>query len=452
MAAEQRSKEAEREFTNGILAEIHGPQRARPALDSLLQLKLAPYAPQRPTPRQELFLVEPAREALYGGAAGGGKSSALLMSALLYVDQPGYAAILFRRTFADLALPGALMDRSHEWLQGTGARWNERDKRWTFPSGATITFGCLEHEKDKFRYQGAEFQFIGFDELTQFTETQYRYLLSRLRRLKTSTVPLRVRAASNPGGEGHEWVMRRFITEGPAAGRPFIPAKLRDNPHLDAEEYQTNLAELDPVTRAQLLEGDWNVIPKGPMFDRSWFQIVDEAPAGARWVRYWDFAATEPKKGRDPDWTAGAKVACVDGVYYIGDVTRARGTPKAVEDLVRQTAELDTRRVPIILEQEPGSSGVAAIDHYRRRVLVGFAVQGDRKTGSKVELARPLSSAAQAGNVRLVRGPWIGAFLDEIHAFPTEGVHDDQVDAASGGQRHSGKIRAGASATEALAS
>ncbi len=125
-----------------------------------------PWIPHEPTPKQAEFLLLPDREAFYGGAAGGGKSDALLMAALQYVEVPNYAAILFRRTFADLALPGALMDRSQEWLSGTEARWNERDKTWTFPSGATISFGYLEHENHKYRYQSAEFQFIGFDELT----------------------------------------------------------------------------------------------------------------------------------------------------------------------------------------------------------------------------------------------------------------------------------------------
>jgi predicted phage terminase large subunit-like protein len=394
-----------------------------------------PWSPHVPTERQETFLGLTVREALYGGAAGGGKSDALLMAALMYVDQPDYAAILFRRTFADLALPGALMDRTHTWLQGTDAHWNERDKTWQFPSGASLSFGYLEHENDKYRYQGAEFQFVGFDELTQFTETQYRYLLSRVRRLSGADVPLRTRAASNPGGVGHEWVMARFITEGPEAGRPFVPARLRDNPYLDADEYEKNLAELDPVTRAQLLDGDWNVIPKGPMFDRAWFKIVDAAPAKGRRVRYWDLAATEAKAGKDPDWTVGCRMCLDEGVYTVEDVRRTRATPKGVEDLVRSTAEQDGKRIPIIIEQEPGSSGISTIDHYQRRILVGWSVQGDKKTGSKFELAKPFSSAAQAGNVQLVRAPWNGTFLDEIHAFPADGLHDDQVDAASGAQR-----------------
>jgi predicted phage terminase large subunit-like protein len=386
--------------------------------------------PHAPTTKQAAFLAVPVREALFGGAAGGGKSQALLMAALQYVEEPGYAAILFRRTFADLALPGAIMDRSKDWLGGTAARWHERDKTWTFPSGATLSFGYLEHEKDKYRYQGSELQFCGFDELTQLPESAYRYLFSRLRRLKGSAVPLRMRAASNPGGVGHQWVLQRFLTER-RPDRLFIPATLDDNPYLDREEYVKSLNDLDPYTRAQLLAGDWFARPPGRKFRRQWFAVVEEAPAAARRVRYWDLAATEPAPGREPDWTCGALVAELEGRYWVCDLRRTRSTPQGVEALVRQTAALDGRDVDIWMEQEPGSSGVKVIDDYARRVLVGWSFRGHRSTGSKEVRANPLSAAAEAGNVLLVRGAWIGDFLDEAESFPG-GLHDDQVDAVSG--------------------
>lgn len=368
-------------------------------------------------------------EVLFGGSAGGGKSDALLMAALQYVDVPGYAAILFRRTYTDLALPGALMDRAHEWLQRTETRWSEKNKTWTFPSGATLSFGYLESERDKYRYQSAEFQFVGFDELTQFTETQYRYLFSRLRRLEGVKVPLRMRAASNPGGIGHEWVKQRYIIERP---HQFIPATLDDNPYIDRGEYIKSLLHLDPVTRQQLLNGDWSARQAGNKFRREWFEIVDAAPADMQVVRYWDLAATEPKPGRDPDWTAGALMGRdKDGTYYIMDIKRTRSRPAGVERLIRQTAELDDKPVTIYMEQEPGSSGVNTIDHYRRRILAGFTFYGVRVTGSKEVRANPVSSQAEAGNIKLVRGPWINDFLDEVEVFP-HGVHDDQVDAVSG--------------------
>jgi hypothetical protein len=132
-----------------------------------------------PGAKQIEFLSLGELEAYFGGAAGGGKSDALLMAALQYVDQPNYAALLLRRTYKDLSLPGALMERAGNWLRGTAAHWSAETKTWRFPSGATVTFGHLDNEGDKYNYQSSEFQFVGFDEVTQFTKTQYEYLFSR---------------------------------------------------------------------------------------------------------------------------------------------------------------------------------------------------------------------------------------------------------------------------------
>ena len=389
------------------------------------------YIPVKPTPKQLAFLLLPTREAMFGGSGGGGKSFALLMAALQYVDIPGYAALLLRRTYADLSKPSALIDISRQWLMGTDARWNDQAKMWRFPSGATLSFGYLDSESDKWQYQGGTYQFIGFDELTQFRELDYRFLFGWLRRPTGSDIPLRMRAASNPGGIGHEWVKQRFLSE-PNEERLFLPARLDDNPHLDKESYVQSLMELDPVTRRQILEGDWSARQGGSKFRREWFEVVEAAPAQCRMVRAWDMAATEPKRGNDPDWTAGLLLAANrDNVFYVIDVRRIRGTPGSVEALIKQTAELDGKAVQVRMEQEPGSSGVNVIDHYRRQVLPGFDFRGVPSTGSKEVRANPVASQAEAGNVKLVRGSWIGAFLDELESFPG-GSHDDQVDALSG--------------------
>lgn len=361
----------------------------------------------------------------------------------MYVDEPHYNAMLFRRTYADLAKPGALMSRLHEWLGGMDCAWNSQQHRWTFPSGATVGFGHLDQARHKYEYQGSELQFCGFDELTQFHESDYRYLFSRIRRSKhalLSRVPLRMRAASNPGGIGHEWVNLRFRVQ-KAPGRVFMPALLRDNPSLDPREYLQMLAELDPVTRRQLEHGDWDSRPTGGMFARSWFIdpargrfLLPEWPSHVvRSVRYWDLAATEVKPGTDPDFTAGALVGLMDdGRWVVGDIRRVRATPANVQRLIAEVAEMDGKRVAVRIEQEPGASGVTVIDHYARNVLRGYDFKGYRATGSKSDRARPVSAAAELGNVLLVRGPWVNAFLDEADAFPLEGAHDDQVDAVSG--------------------
>jgi predicted phage terminase large subunit-like protein len=326
------------------------------------------------------------------------------------------------------------MDRAKEWLFPTAARWREASKTWTFPSGATLSFGYLEHTGDEYRYQSTEFQFIAFDELTQFEENQYRYMFSRLRRPADSVVPLRMRTASNPGGVGHEWVRGRFI-DGDVGNdsRIFISARLPDNPYLDQEAYVNSLNELDPITRRQLLDGDWTARQAGNLFQREWFPVVEDVPVFInRSVRYWDLAATPKRAGSDPDYTAGIRIDhATDGLFYVVDVQRMRGTPADVERRIAQTAAIDGNKTSVVIEQEPGASGVNTIYNYVTRVIPEYTVRGQRSTGSKLERAGPVSSQAEVGNIRLLRGPWIGEFLDELEAFPYGG-HDDQVDALSG--------------------
>lgn len=218
------------------------------------------------------FLELEILDALYGGAAGGGKSDALLMGGVMFWEVPGYAALILRRTLADLKKPGALLDRSREWFgrAGVKAKYSSQEYRWRFASGATLQFGYCEGEKDVEQYRSTEFQFIGIDEATQFTSYQLRYVFSRLRRRRTIPVPLRYRLGSNPGGPSHEFIKRRYIKPG-TSGKAFVPAKIKDNPGIDQTEYELSLAELDPLTRAQLLDGDWDAV-LGGRFKREWFR------------------------------------------------------------------------------------------------------------------------------------------------------------------------------------
>ena len=215
--------------------------------------------------------------------------------------------------------------------------------------------------------------------------------------------------------------------------RIFIPATLPDNPYLDQEAYLESLNQLDPITRQQLLAGDWSARQPGNLFKREWFPVVEELPIlRNKSVRYWDLAATPVRAGTDPDWTAGVRVDYgSDGLYYVVDVQRMRGTPGEVEALIKQTAVIDGLGTQIDIEQEPGASGGNTIHNYVTRVLAGYPVRGQRATGSKVERAGPVSSQAEVGNVRLLRGAYLGPFLDEIEAYPLGG-HDDQVDGLSG--------------------
>ncbi len=367
------------------------------------------------------------------------------MGALQFVDIPGYSAILFRKTYADLSLPGALIDMSKQWLMpfvdAKEVKWSEKDKQYVFPSGASLNFGYLESPNDCYRYQGAEFQYIGMDEVTHIDPANYRYLFSRLRKPKSLQVPLRFRATANPGGQFGEYYYQRFFVEGPEKGRIFIGAGLDDNPYLDAEAYKESLMELDPIERERLLNGNWEIKAQGDLFNRHWFTIIPahEIPNGVRTVRFWDMASTDPAKRktksrdkREPDWTVGFKLSHLQGMYWIEDIVRVQKTPQGVEEIIKMTAELDGYSVAIRMEQEPGSSGAITIDHYARNVLQGYDFAGVTSTGSKVERARTASAASQAGRVLISnKCRNILPFFDELDLFPY-GLKDDTIDGFSG--------------------
>ena len=442
-----------------------------------------PYIPHKPHPPQSVFLLTEGKEAFYGGAAGGGKSDALLMAALQYVDVPGYSALIIRRNFRDLTLPGAIMDRAKTWLRPTDAKELKGGAEWVFPSGAKLNFGYVFHHRDVEGYQGAEFQFIAMDELTYWEERTYSFLFSRLRKpdflcrycdtplsrvgrstvfthrviegrepttcerpdvdwdriarspdgLALADVPIRMRSASNPGGRGHGWVKERFVDpETRTPGTVFVPARLIDNPNLDAEDYAASMEHMGSVDRERLLRGDWDIVEESMMFKRHWFTVMDEAPVDIRWCRYWDLAATKVKRtGDDPDWTAGALLGLTpEGTWVLGDIARVRESPLEVERLIAGCAATDPDGVMIRME-ETGAGDKHTVDHYTRKVLTGLDFKGDRPMGSKPVRARPVSSAVEAGNFAIVRGRWNKAFLDEAELFP-EGEHDDQIDAVSG--------------------
>lgn len=415
-------------------------------LQTALTPRLTKYIPYDPTAKQTAcLLMNSVKELLYGGAAGGGKSVYQLMAALQYVDIPGYSAILFRKTYADLSLPGALIDMSKQWLMpfvdSKEVKWLEKEKQYTFPSGATINFGYLESANDCFRYQGAEFQYIGMDEVTHIDPANYRYLFSRLRKPKTLNVPLRFRATANPGGMFGEYYYQRFFVEGPEKGRIFVPAGLDDNPFIDAESYRESLDELDPIERERLLNGNWQIKTAGDMFNRHWFNIIpaNHLPPAAKSVRFWDLASTDPLKRknksrdkREPDWTVGFKLASYQGLYWIQDIVRIQKKPMEVEEIVRCTAQEDGYSCAIRMEQEPGSSGAVTIDNYARKVLAGYDFDGVLSSGSKIERARTASSAAQKGHIMILDNCRnVLPFLDEADVFPY-GVKDDCVDGLSG--------------------
>lgn len=240
-------------------------------------------------------------EVLFGGSAGPGKTDCLVALATRDVERPGYKGLLLRRTFPRLR---EIMDRCWRLYPTIGGEYRATEHRWTFPTGdaprgrkSTIELGHMQHEDDKYNYHGQEYAFVGFDELTQFTETQYTYLFSRAR----STDPgirVRVRSTTNPGGIGHNWVKERFVNAAtpsttfidPRTGlsRVFIPAKIYDNPTLIESDpgYLSRLEALPEIERKRLLHGDWDVF-SGQVFSELSMRThgFDPFPIPPEWER-----------------------------------------------------------------------------------------------------------------------------------------------------------------------
>tara|TARA_Y100000310_G_scaffold123709_1_gene122480 strand:+ start:46 stop:1656 length:1611 start_codon:yes stop_codon:yes gene_type:complete len=459
-----------------------------------------PFIPHKPTPRQRRFLglhLEYPEldvfEALFGGAAGGGKSDSLLMAAAQYVHEPTYSGILFRRTHTELALPGALLDRALEWWIPAGAHFDAVNKVFRFPSGAKVAIAYLKGPRDHTRYQGAEFQFTGWDELTHWeTDKPYSYVgRSRLRRPEGSTIPLRTLSASNPGGPGHIWVRDRFVGGGVdvATGEPiepsfpYVPSRIADNPHLDRASYVESLMALHPTVRRQLLEGDWSAREPGDYFRVEWFgpmldPELDAIPRNESIaIRWWDLAASEKESAAR---TAGVLMARLrQGVRVICHATAFRATPGKRDARIAQQAQLDGHQVVVGIEVEPGSGGIAQVEALAKTLRgQGFRVVWARpkaETSNKAESRHvvkaastekgkagrcdPVASCLERGHarrgecndtgepwygadagedwmggrdgLRIYAGAWTQPYLDEVEGFP-DATLLDMADATSG--------------------
>jgi predicted phage terminase large subunit-like protein len=225
------------------------------------------------------------------------------------------------------------------------------------------------------------------------------------------------------------------LTEHDVKSFTFIAANIYDNKILLEKDpgYLANLKAQSLVERERLLNGNWKIRPSaGLYFKRSYFEIIDAAPATTKRVRCWDLAATAAEDGKDPDWTVGMKASRdLSGIIYIEHVERMRESPEKVERAIINTAGSDGAETRIRLPEDPGQAGKSQARHLIRR-LVGYTVKSKRVTGSKVTRAAPASSQAEAGNIKLVRGQWNEAFLAEAENFPPTGNgHDDQIDALS---------------------
>lgn len=435
----------------------------------------------RPQPRQVEFLSNPADIVIYGGAAGGGKTYALLMEPLRHVHNPQFGAVVLRRTISEIIKEGGLWDEAFNLYPLLDGHPNKNEHQYRFPSGSRITFSHIQYETTLEEWKSAQIPLLEFDQLETFTQRQFFYMLSRNR--STCGVRPYVRATANPqpgwladllgwwiaedgyadlskvgkirwfvrAGEQIVWADTREELEGRYPGNPpksitFIVATVFDNPILLEKDpgYLSNLMAQPLVDRERLLGdrergGNWKIKPSaGKVFNRSWFKIVPSAPAGGVTVRFFDFASTEAEiKGDDPDYTAGVLARLVGGSTYILDATAAQIDAAAVDRLFVNTVLQDASRCQtegstykIRWEQEPGSAGKR-----ESRRLVMMVPDQDAKgippQGDKLVRAKPLASQAEVGNVYLVQGPWNEPYLEHMHQQP-DWPHDDIMDASSG--------------------
>ena len=417
------------------------------------------------------FLSNRADICIYGGAAGSGKTYALLLEPLWHYDNPNFTGAIFRKNATQIRNPGGLLAESQPLYREFNGNLREAIMEWEFPKGAVIKFAHLDLEKDKYSWQGSQLCFIGFDELTHFSWSQFVYMLSRNR----STCGIRpyIRATCNPDSES--WVrnfidwwidpetgyaiqersgkIRWFIIRGDETywadtqeelkekfedclpkSVSFINATIYDNQILLKQnpEYLANLQALPRFEREQLLHGNWNILPTaGMFFQRSYFEVIDVLPKNLQFVRYWDRAATKKTENNDPDFTVGLKLAKdKNGVFYVCDIVRLQESPLQVQNAIKNCATIDDKLCRIGIEQDPGQAGVSEVD-LLIRMLMGYNVKPYKVTKDKVTRASPVSAQAEAGNIKVLRGKWNEDFFKELENFP-EGSHDDIVDSLSG--------------------
>ena len=427
---------------------------------------------------QEKFLMSSADIAIYGGAAGGGKTFALLIECLRHCDNPDFNAVIFRRQANQITNAGGLWDTAVNMYSPLGASFKTNPSpQVTFPSGAKVSFNHLQLDRDIYNWQGSQIALIAFDELTHFSEKQFIYMLSRNR--STCGVKPYIRATTNPDADSWvadflSWwidqetgypipersgVIRYFYrldgsflwgntaqelvdkySADPALCKSvtFIASSIYDNKILlEANpDYLANLNGLDVVEKERLLKGNRKIRPSaGLYFKRENIRIVQTIPGRLISVcRSWDLAATEiTAENKNPDRTAGVLMGRLkSGEFIVLDVIRRAANAADVRRMIVRTAKADRADYglhTITLPQDPGQAGKDQAATYIK-ALAGYKVRTAPVTGSKIVRAVPCSAQWQGGNVLLLAGDWNKEYLQELEGFP-DTLHDDMVDASS---------------------
>lgn len=431
----------------------------------------------RPQPGpQEDFLNSGADIAVAGGSAGVGKTFGLCLDPTKWIGIEDFECVIFRRSAPQLTQAGGLWKTSKKLYYACGGVPREGYLDWTFPSGATIKFAHFERNRFEDDWQGAQIAVIGFDQLEAFEWDEFFFMFARNR----STCGIRpyIRATCNPDPDHWlrsfmDWwidrdtglpilersgVIRWFVANsqtdvvwsdnrddliyalGPET-KPtsftFIPGLVTDNKILLEKDpgYLTRLEAMPWLYRQRLRWGNWNArATAGSFFKREWFEMVPAAPSIAKTVRYWDRAASAPNpKNKLQSYTAGVLMARDDkGTYYVCDVSRFQGTAGVVQQTVKNVASQDGEQVRVIFEQDPGQAGKVEAQLQVANVA-GYLASINPVRESKGIRAAPFSAQCEAGNVKIVRGEWNDAYLNELDNFDgSDKCMADQVDASSG--------------------
>lgn len=427
---------------------------------------------------QTAVLSTPADVAIFGGAAGGGKTYALLLEPLRHITNPRFGAVIFRESYPQIVMEGGLWDDAEELYPLLGATPHKGRMSWDFPLGARVSFAHMSAERDKYKYQGAQIPLIEWDQLEHFSESQFWYMFSRNR--STCGVRPYIRASCNPdpdsfvaglvswwiGEDGYpvaersgvirwfarmgnrlEWaasrqaLVKQFGPDCLPTSLTFIASSVYDNKILLQKDpgYLARLKAMLPVERERLLHGNWKIRPEaGKFIHRDWFEIIDAVPAGpATECRGWDFAATERDlKGPEPAYTAGVKIRRIGQVYVVMDCIDEQVGPAQGDRLFLNRTQADAaqaRREGVTFkvrwETEGGSAGKKETARLIR-LCAGLDAGGVRPSGDKFTRATPFAVQAQAGNVQVLRGPWNERFLNHLHHQP-DVKEKDIMDAAA---------------------
>lgn len=428
---------------------------------------------------QERFLATSADIAIYGGAAGGGKTYGLLMEPLRYMNVKKFRAVIFRQNYTQITVSGGLWEESLAMYSGIkGAVGTKSPKyNWSFKGGAKVYFDYLTRDQDVMKWQGSQITFMGFDELTHFSKKQFTYMMSRNR--STCGVKPYIRATCNPDAESwvadfiawwidpntgypipersgrirymvtvddefqfadtwEELCKRYGVKKNKCKTVTFIASKLSDNKELMKKDpsYLANLEALTLVDKERLLKGNWKIKPAaGAYFQRKQVEVILDAPNDIYfYCRAWDLAATGKDEAGNPDYTAGVLMGVRrNGLCVVLDVINVQYKAADVDRLLKSTAASDRKRYgynyEVHIPQDPGQAGKRQAQYYIK-LFSGYDIRTDTISGSKEIRATPYAAQWQAGNVQIVAGEWNDMYFNQLEMFP-EGEHDDMVDASS---------------------